>query len=203
MKFRLNFLKISDKTKKIEKNVHWDSIPSKNDFLIRFQFSLNQKLNEDICNLSTLCTTAKNQSQSTSTDKFANLMKSTEGENEQLTEAEITSVIHSMRKEVNFRMKFQFWKSRNKKIVKISSFQMANEFESTSSTQTGLNNSNFNGLDLSSHSNGDTKCQNDTICKAIEVKLEWIFFQWIFRKIYWKNDEKLKIWYFISKIWFP
>lgn len=74
--------------------------------LTRFQFSLNQKLNEDICNLSTLCTTAKNQSQSTSTDKFANLMKSTEGENEQLTEAEITCVIHSMRKEVNFRMKF-------------------------------------------------------------------------------------------------
>lgn len=48
---------------------------------------------------------------------------------------------------------------------------MPKQFENSNSTQAGLNNSNFNGLDQSSHnSNGDAKCQNDTITKAIEVK---------------------------------
>lgn len=81
------------------------------EILKKFLF-FQQKLNEDICNLSTLCSTAKKQSQSTSKDKLSNNMNTNEGENEQSNEAEdVTSVNHSMRKEVHLKEKLIliFW----------------------------------------------------------------------------------------------
>lgn len=59
-------------------------------------------MNEDICNLSTLCATKTNQPESVSKDELLDALQNTPGENGQISEFEIASLMRSMRKEVHF-----------------------------------------------------------------------------------------------------
>lgn len=63
-----------------------------------------QKLNEDICSLSTLCSTNSNESEAISKDGLLDAIEKIQCENGRITAAEITSLIRSMQNEVKIQI---------------------------------------------------------------------------------------------------
>lgn len=132
-----------------------------------------QKLNEDICSLSTLCAKT-NQSETIPKDELLVAPQRTQSESGQITEAKVNSIIRSIQKEVNFEKSFKklLLKKYTNKVHQL--FQVPNESESTNIVPNDAERTKLNGHEPNSNSQNGTgvvRCQHDTITKAIEVNV--------------------------------